>query len=283
MNELLLVLILLSDPSARPAADAVAQRISDQAGTQVRVLIGVEALAELKKHDVTDADLANQAPVGIALTSKNRKLAIVRLDREERGGNIVVESITWSLGHREQHVAIAGVPRTPISKPPADKPAGDKPAGDKLTADKLPTDKPAAETPAAKPGANDSLDSVSRGVIGILAPWLAAAGGSPAAEIEGHLAGLADTSDWKLILNLTENLEKPSARQRYYRIMALVHSDRLPEAEAGYQAFRTAQPTHVLLTALDSLLHPEIKAVGAPLGPDINNDPAADDGSNVLH
>ena len=274
MNELLLVLILLSDPSARPAADAVAQRIGDQAGTQVRVLIGAEALAELKKHDVTDADLAKQAPVGIALTSHDHKLAIVRLDREERGGNIVIESITWSLGHREQHVAIAGVPRFPpaVAKLPADKPP----------ADKTPGDKTAAETPVAKPGVNDPLDSVSRGVIGILAPWLATAGGSPAAEIEGRLAGLADTGDWKLILSLTERVEKPTARQRYYRIMALVHSDRLPEAEAEYQTFRTAQPTHVLLTALDSLLHPEVKAVGAPLGPDINNDPATDDGSNVL-
>ena len=163
MNELLLVLILLSDPSARPAADAVAQRISDQAGTQVRVLIGAEALAELKKHDVTDADLAKQAPVGIALTSHDHKLAIVRLDREERGGNIVIESITWSLGHREQHVAIAGVPRLPLAapKPPADKP---------------PADKPPAETPAPKAGVNDPLDSVSRGVINILAPWLATGG-----------------------------------------------------------------------------------------------------------
>lgn len=264
MNEFLLVLILLSDPSARPAADAVALRIADQSGTQVRVLIGAEALAELKKHDVTDADLAKQPPVGLALTAHERKLAIVRLDREERGGNIVIQSVIWSLGHREQHVAIAGVPsRSPvIAKPPV----GTAPI----------------ETPPAKPGVNDPLDVVGRGVISILAPWLASAGGTPAGEIESRLAGLADSGDWKQILSATETLEKPTARQRYYRIMALVHSDRLADAEAEYQAFRTAQPTHVLLTALDSLLHPEVKAPGAPLGPDINNDPAADDGSNVL-
>lgn len=265
MNELLLVLILLSDPSARPAADAVAQRIADQSGTQVRVLIGAEALAELKKHDVTDGDLAKQAAIGVALTGHDHKLAVVRLEREERGGNIVIESVVWSLGHREQHVAIAGVPRNPA---PVAKPLSEKTP---------------PETPPAKPGVNDPLDSVSRGVIGILAPWLVTAGGSPSAEIEGRLAGLADTSDWKLILSLTDQIAKPTPRQRYYRIMALVRTDRLADAEAGYQAFRTAQPTHVLLTALDSLLHPEVKAPNAPIGPDINNDPANDDGSNVLH
>ena len=270
MNELLLVLILLSDPSARPAADAIAQRISDQAGTQVHVLIGADALAELKKHDVTDGDLAKQAAIGVALTGHDHKLAVVRLEREERGGNIVIESVVWSLGHREQHVAIAGVPRHPITVT--------KPAETQLPADKTP-----AEAPPVKLGLNDPLDSVGRGVIGILAPWLVTAGGSPTAEIEGRLAGLADTGDWKLILSLTDQVAKPTPRQRYYRIMALVHSDRMADAEAGYQAFRTAQPTHVLLTALDGLLHPEVKPPGAPLGPDINNDPAGDDDSNVLH
>ena len=266
MNEFLLVLILLADPGARPAADSLAQRITDQAGSQVHVLIGAEALAELKKHDVTAADLANQPAIGMALTSHDHKLAVVRLDREERGSNIVIESAVWALGHRETHVAISGGNRhaAPPTKPAVD---GQPP----ITP---------AVTPAA--GANDPLDSVQRGVIAILTPWLGTAGGTPAAEVENRLAGLADNSDWKQILSLTETLPTPSPRQRYYRILALVHSDRLADAETAYQSFRAAQPTHVLLNALDSLLHPTQKPVG-PAGPDINNDPAADDGGNVLH
>jgi hypothetical protein len=266
MNEFLLVLILLADPSARPAADSIAQRITDQAGSQVHVLIGAEALAELKKHDVTAADLANQPAIGMALTSHDHKLAVVRIDREERGGNIVIESAVWALGHRETHVAIAGANRrhAPPSKPEVD---GQPP----LTS---------AGIPPAE--ANDPLDSVQRGVIAILTPWLGTAGGTPAAEVENRLAGLADHDDWKQIISLTETLPTPSPRQRYYRILALVHSNRHVEAETAYQSFRAAQPTHVLLSALDNLLHPPQKPVG-PAGPDINNDPATDDGANVLH
>ena len=281
MNEFLLVLILLSDPSARPAADGIAQRIDDQAGSQVHVLIGAEALAELKKHDVTDGDLANQPAIGVALTGHDHKLAVVRLDREERGGNIVIQSVVWSLGHRETHVAISGAPRhaaAPETKPLLDS----KPPVDGTSPfDGKPAAKPAVEN---KPigDIRDPLDSVQRGVIAILTPWLGAAGGMPTAEIESRLAGLADTGDWKQIISLTEALPKPSARQRYYRIVALVHSDRQADAEADFQLFRLTQPTHVLLTALDGLLHPTAKPAGNA-GPDINNDPATDDGANVLH
>ncbi len=276
MNEFLLVLILLSDPSARPAADSIAQRIADQAGSQVHVLIGTEALAELKKHDVTDADLANQAAIGVALTSHDHKLALVRLDRDERGGNIVIQSIVWSLGHRETHVAISGAPRrtTSETKPHVD--------GKPLVEGKAPVDGKAPVESKPVSEVRDPLDSVQRGVMAILSPWLGAAGGMPAAEIESRLAGLADSGEWKLILNLTEGLPTPTARQRYYRILALVHSDRQADAEADFQLFRLTQPTHVLLTALDSLLHPLAKPAGGA-GPDINNDAATDDGANVLH
>lgn len=257
MNELLLVLILLSDPGARPAADTIAQRITDQAGTQVRVVIGIDALAELKKHDVTDGDLTSQPAVGIALTGKDRKLAVIHLDREERGGNVVIQSVVWSLGHRDQHVAIAGLPKR---APKTDKP---DPATD-------------------KPGKDDPLDSVGRGVIAILSPWLAVAGGSSSSEVDGRLAGLADNNDWKQIIALTDNVAKPTARQRYYRVLALVRTNHPDDAEIAFQDFKKANPTHVLLSALDEILHPVPKTPGKPAGPDINNDPAVDDGSNVL-
>lgn len=283
MNELLLVLLLISDPSARPAADAIAQRITDQAGVQVRVVIGPDALAELKKHDVTDGDLTTQAAVGIALTNTDHKLAIVQLDRQERGGNVVFHTTVWSLGHRDQHVAIAGNPRRGAgeTKPVETKPVDVKPV-DAKPVEAKPADEKPAETAKPASSSNDPLDSVGRGVIGILAPWLAAAGGTPAAAIEGRLAGLADKLEWKTILSLTDDVAKPSARQRYYRVLALVRSDRPADAEKAFLEFKAAQPTHVLLTALDDLLHPTPKAAGASAGPDINNDPAPDDGSNTL-
>lgn len=257
MNELLLVLILLTDPSARPAADAVVQRITDQGGA--RVVIGPEAMAQLKERGITDADLTSQAGVGPALTAKEGRLAVVRIDRLVRGGNVVIESVVWAGGHRESYVAISGSTRTIPAVPPTAGSAGT----------------PAKVEPA------DPLDAVARGVGNILTPWMAAGGVTPSQEVEGQLAGLSDRADWPRIIALTDAIEQPSPRVRYYRVIALHYAERKTDAETAYQAFLKVAPHHLLLTPLDQLLHPVAKTKDGEI--DINNAAAADDGSNVLH
>lgn len=249
MNELLLVLLLITDPSAQPAADAVSQRLTDSGA---RVVVGAEALTLLKERGVTDADLTSQAAVGPALTTKDRKLAVVRLDRQFRGGNVTIESQVWAAGSKELHVAIAGTTHLVPGKDGAP--------------DRVVPDEP--------------IDSVARGVGTILAPWLAASGTAPAQEVEGQLASLSDKADWKRIIEITEAREKPSPRIRYYRVIALMRSERAADAETAYQEFAKAAPNHVLLAALDDLLHPKAKADGSVH--DINEEQPADDGSNVL-
>lgn len=249
MNELLLVLLLLTDPSAQPAADAVSQRLTDSGA---RVVVGAEALKLLRERGVTDADLTSQATVGPALTTKDRRLAVVRIDRQLRGGNVTIESQVWAAGSKELHVAISGGSHVVPGKDGA--------------ADRVVPDEP--------------IDSVARGVGTILAPWLAASGTAPAQEVEGQLASLSDKADWKRIIEITEAQGKPSARVRYYRVIALLRSERTAEAEAAYQEFAKAAPNHVLLAALDELLHPKAKTGGSVN--DINDEQPVDDGSNVL-
>jgi hypothetical protein len=251
MNELLLVLILLTDPSARPAADAVVQRLTDQGGA--RVVVGADAMTQLKERGITDADLMAQPAVGLALTTKERKLAVVRIDRQLRGGNIVIDSIVWAGGRREGYVAISGTPKTVPSTVPGAPP----------------------KIEAAEP-----LDAVARGVGNILTPWMAAGGANPSQEVEGQLAGLSDRADWSRIIALTETLPQPSPRVRYYRILALHHVERHADAETAYQEFLKVAPHHLLLTPLEQLLHPSAKKDGEI---DINNATPVDDGSNVMH
>ena len=254
MNELLLVLILLTDPAGRPVAEAVAQRETDQGAA--KVVIGPDALTQLKAYGLTDADLTAQPNLGTTLTAKERKLAIVRIDRQVRGGNSIIQTVVWAGGHREQHVAISGQRRPVPLKP----------------------NEPAPLVPQTEPV--DPLDSVARGIGGILAPWEAASGASPAAEVENQLAGLSDQKEWAKIISLTAETKAPTPRIRYYRILALQRSERQAEAEAAFKEFRTAAPKHILIDALDQELHPVTKIPGSGL--DINNAPIIDDGTNVL-
>ncbi len=255
MNDLLLILVLLTDPASRPTAEALAVRLADQ-GVTAKVVIGPEAYAILKERGVADADLTTQPAVGTALTGKDLKIAVVRLDRQERGGNLVVEARVWAGGHQDRQVAISG--KLALTANPA-KP--DEPPTMQL---------------------QDPQDNTVRGVVAMLAPWLAAGGKSPATDTESQLATSAEAKEWMKIVVLTDNLDKPTPRQRYYRILALVHTDRRPEAETAVAAFRAEKPNHVLLNALDDLLAPVVKPYPEPHEPDINNATPVDDGGNVL-
>ena len=255
MNDLLLILVLLTDPASRPTAEAIATRLSDQ-GIAAKVVIGPDAYAILKERGVDDADLISQPAVGVALTGKDLKFAVIRLDRQERGGNVVVETRLWAGGHQDRQVAISGT-MAPVKDPA--KP--DAPAEMKL---------------------QDPLDTTVRGTIAMLAPWLAAGGKSPAAETENKLAACAESNEWNKIIVMTDTVAAPTPRQRYYRILALVRMDRRPEAETAVAAFRAEKPNHVLLNALDDLLVPVVKPYPTPHEPDINNATPVDDGGNTL-
>ena len=219
-------------------------------------MIGPEAYAILKERGVDEVDLISQPAVGVALTGKDLRCAVIRLDRQERGGNIVVEARLWAGGHQDRQVAISGT-MAPYSDPA--KP--DAPAVMKL---------------------QDPLDTTVRGTVAMLAPWLAAGGTSPAAETENRLAISAESNEWNKIIVLTDNLAAPTPRQRYYRILALVRMDRRPEAEIALAAFRSEKPNHVLLNALDDVMAPVVKPYPVPQEPDINNATPVDDGGNTL-
>lgn len=109
MVKLLVVLVLLTDPSLQPTADALARRLQDAGGpAKVQVVMGPEALAALSRHGVADADLTAGPGVGAALTARERGLAVVRLEKLDRGGDGVVEARVWLGGRQESTVAIAG-------------------------------------------------------------------------------------------------------------------------------------------------------------------------------
>ena len=167
-----------------------------------------------------------------------------------------LQARVWAGGHQDRQVAISG--KLALTANPA-KP--DEPPTMQL---------------------QDPQDNTVRGVVAMLAPWLAAGGKSPATDTESQLATSAEAKEWMKIVVLTDNLDKPTPRQRYYRILALVHTDRRPEAETAVAAFRAEKPNHVLLNALDDLLAPVVKPYPEPHEPDINNATPVDDGGNVL-
>jgi hypothetical protein len=109
MVKLLVVIILLTDPSLQPVADGLARQVRDSAGkTPVQVVVGKDALDALTAQGVSDADLTAGPGVGTALTARERGLAVVRLERLDRGRDGVVEARVWLAGRQESTVAIAG-------------------------------------------------------------------------------------------------------------------------------------------------------------------------------
>lgn len=160
-SQILLVLLLLADPSAQPAADAVRQRLQDTADTAkvpVRFVVGPEVVAQLKTAGVTDADLLAGPSVGHAFSKGAPRTVLVRLERRLSGGNIVIESQVWVQGEHESHVAIAD----------------------------------------AK--AADPLESTARGVTQILTPWLTAGSVPDSAASDQAVARLADNLKWHDVL-----------------------------------------------------------------------------------
>jgi len=160
-SQILLVLLLLADPAAQPAADAVRVRLQDTADAAkvpVRFVVGPEALVQLKAAGISDADLLAGPSVGDAFTKAAPRTALVRLERRLSGGNIVVESQVWVAGRHESHVAIA-------------------------------------DGKAAEP-----VESTARGLEQILAPWLTDGAVQDAGMTDQAVARLADDQKWHEVL-----------------------------------------------------------------------------------
>ncbi len=240
----LLILLLSNDPAAKPEIDAIQTRLS-QADATARVVIGPDALNLLKDRGASDGDLVADAQVGKALTRRDARLAVVRVEHRPVGNDVVIESRVWTGGEVDVHIAIHG-------------------------------HAPGSTTTAAEP------ERVAHGVMGILGRWMSEAQVAGTGS-DAELVVLADRRDWPTILARTEAMRDPTARQLYYRILALVRSARPSEAEPVLQALAKAHPKHLLVDAAEALVHP-VATSQAPAPVDINTTAGGpeDDGSNTL-
>jgi hypothetical protein len=108
MSNLLLILVLFSDPSGEAAAKSVAAELSRLGGASVQVQVGAEALKTLEQRGVRDGDLVLTPAIPRQLTASEPNLVVIRIECRSTGGDEVVESRIWSGGVVESHVAIAG-------------------------------------------------------------------------------------------------------------------------------------------------------------------------------
>ncbi len=98
----------MGGPDTDPLPQRLAESITDAGGTRVQVVIGAEAVTELAKQGIKDSDLVATPALGEQLTGQKPDLVIIRLERRNSGGDGVIESVVWSKGHVDRHVAIAG-------------------------------------------------------------------------------------------------------------------------------------------------------------------------------
>lgn len=216
MTKLLLVLVLIADPGLKGVGEALASRLADQAGDRVQVVVGPPAAEQLRARGVQDADLVAGPGIGAQLTARDANLAVVRLERLDRGQDGVIEARVWVDGRQETTVAIAG--------------ARDGRLG-------------------------DPADGAVRAVGGILTPWLAA-GPAAAGEGAAALARLAERRQWSAITAAVARLAKPEARDLYYLVLAEARQGRPEEAAAALARLRAAYPDHLLVDAAAGLVAP---------------------------
>ncbi len=108
MKSLLLILILVGDPAHEPLAITVGEDLRRVGGEAVNVVVGAPAMAELEKRGVKIQDLITSPNIAEHLTTADPNLAVIYLQRDDAGGDIVVNTRLWAEGRNEQHVAIAG-------------------------------------------------------------------------------------------------------------------------------------------------------------------------------
>jgi hypothetical protein len=116
MEHILLILVLLGDPSGADLAKQVGEDLVRRGGERVQVLVGPEASASLKERDLSVKDLLVTPNIGSHLTAGDppAPIVIIHIDRSERTGDVIVESRVWVDGRAERHVAIAGAGSDPF-------------------------------------------------------------------------------------------------------------------------------------------------------------------------
>ena len=107
MKTVLLILILFGD-QGEPLAKGVADDLARVGGENAQVLVGAAAVAELEKRGVKIQDIIGSPNIGDHLTESDPNIAVVHLDRQVAGGDVVVETRLWLEGKNDRHVAIAG-------------------------------------------------------------------------------------------------------------------------------------------------------------------------------
>ena len=116
MEALLLVLILIGDPSGADLGKGLGEELQRRAGEKVSIRVGAEALEPLTQAGLAVSDLLATPNIANHLTGGTppKPLIIIHLDRSEKAGDILVESRVWTAGQAERHIAIAGKGGDPL-------------------------------------------------------------------------------------------------------------------------------------------------------------------------
>ena len=247
MEHVLLILVLLGDPSGEALAKGVAEEMTRRGGEQVQVLVGPDAKAAIEKKGVTVKDLLVTPNIGAHFTAaqagKPQSPIIIHIDQHDAGGDAVVETWVWFDGRAEKHVAIAGKGTNPLANVTAGIIG--------LMGHRLP-----GGAPAAKPGL---VDEVLLSQLAERHQWL---------DLLGQLAGVADKTP----------------RQRYYEVLAYAKLGQRDPAVEALNRLRTASPGHFLVAAAEELI-PAVGAKPAEAdqgGNTLSDGATVDDNSNVL-
>lgn len=221
-------------------------------------MVGAPAAAELAKRGVHDSDLMGGPEVGAALTGQDRTLAVVRMERVDRGADAVLETRIWLEGRSQSHVAISGITKAADTPLPPATPATS-----------------ASPVDPVKPAATDPAPGAIRGTLAVLGPWLATV-----AVDSAHgpsLSHLAEIGDWGGLL--TASLSGISGpRERYYQVLAHARLGHPEDAAAALASLKAEHPGHFLITAAEGLVMPARTDIDGT----VNEAAPADDGSNVL-
>lgn len=251
MDQLLLIIVLLGDPSGDSLAKGIAEEMARRGGQQVQVVVGEEAKAAIEKRGITVRDLLITPNIGAHLTTQQPGAApapiILHIDRRDSAGDAVVETRVWVDGRMEKHVAIAGKDTDPLS-------------------------------------------AVTAGVVGLVGHRLPGGRPAPkAGEVdEVKLAQLAEQQRWLDLLAMLAGVSDKTPRQRYYEVLAYAKLGQRDPAVEALNQLRTIYPGHFLIAAAEELI-PPVGGAAKPAQPEdaggneLRDGPVpADDGSNTL-
>jgi hypothetical protein len=115
MDAVLLILVLAAgDADSVKAAQAVADALHAQ-HAQAQVVLAPEAAKQLAARGIADADLVRHADKPLAVTAKESRLVIVRVERRDAVTDRVIDVEVWAAGHRDGTTAVAKATGDPTS------------------------------------------------------------------------------------------------------------------------------------------------------------------------